>query len=91
LIFENKQLAKWRLAIDLVLGTRYLARCDPLPTEQLERENRAEIGPDWTTEKHKKRPRQVCRQSFRIGVGLLFSTKRLGGWGPWLKDAGRGP
>jgi hypothetical protein len=56
----------------------------------LKRKNQTEIEPDSTTEKHKKRLRPLGRQYCRIGVGLLLSTKRPGGWGIWLKDAGRG-
>ena len=65
--------------------------CDPLPTEQLERENRAEIGPDWSPEKREKRLRQFGRPLGRIKVGPLFSIKVLWGVGVWLKDTGRGP
>jgi hypothetical protein len=49
-VFENKQIAisqktgSWYL----VLGTWGVRRCDPLPTGQLERENRAEIDRDWS-------------------------------------------
>src|SRR6185369_4037911 len=51
---------------------------------------KAEIGPASTAEKREKRLRPLGRQYCRIGVEPLFSTKRLGGWGLWLKDAGRG-
>ena len=38
-----------------VLGSYYLvSRCDPLPTELMKQEKRAEIEPDWKAEKHKK-------------------------------------
>jgi hypothetical protein len=35
-------------------SAKHEALCDPLPTEQLKRKNQAEIGQDWTVEKHKK-------------------------------------
>jgi hypothetical protein len=64
---------------------------DPLPTEQLKREKRVEIEPDWTVEKLKKTASTVRSPLGRIGVWFLFSTKRLWGVGACLKDAGRGP
>jgi hypothetical protein len=65
--------------------------CDPLPTEQRKRENTAEIDRDYSPEKREKEGLTSCRQAFRITVRPLFSTKAYGGWGSWLKDAGRGP
>jgi len=49
------------------------------------------IGSDSTAEKREKRLRQLGRQYCRIGVGPLFSIKRLWGVGLWLRDTGRGP
>jgi hypothetical protein len=64
---------------------------DPLPTEQLERENRAEIDRDWNPEKREKALRPFGRPFGRIEVWLLLSTKALWGVGSWLRDAGRRP
>ncbi|HLK07134.1 MAG TPA: hypothetical protein VKV30_04320 [Candidatus Angelobacter sp.] len=64
--------------------------CDPLPTGQLERENKAEIDRDWSPEKREKEGSTSFRQAFRIEVELLFSTKAHGGGVSGLKDAGRG-
>ena len=89
MVFENKQASNWQLAISQ--KTQPLPFCDPLPTGQLEAEKRAEIGPDSTAEKHKKRLRPLGRPFDRIALRLLFSTKRYGGVGAWLRDAGRGP
>jgi len=55
--------------------------CDPLPTEQRKRENEAEIGPDWSPEKRKKRLWPLGRQFGRIALWPLFSTKLYGGVG----------
>jgi len=62
---------------------------DPLPTGQLERENKAEIDRDWSREKQEKRLRPSGRPLGRMALWLLFSTKVLWGVGVWLKDAGR--
>jgi hypothetical protein len=55
--------------------------CDPLPTEQREQENKAEIGPDLTAEKHQKRLRPLGDCSVELGVGLCFQQNAYAGWG----------
>ena len=59
---------------------------DPLPTEQLKREKRVEIEPDWTVEKLKKTASTVRSPLGRIRVGLLFSTKVLWGGGSLAEE-----
>jgi hypothetical protein len=53
---------------------------DPLPTEQLKRKNRAEIGPDSTTEKHKKMA-STARSTVRSnwGSAFVFNNGAMGG------------
>jgi hypothetical protein len=64
---------------------------DPLPTGQLERENRAEIDHDWSPEKGEKRASTGRSPLGRMALWCLFSTKALWGVGVWLRDIGRGP
>ncbi|HEY5039736.1 MAG TPA: hypothetical protein VIJ93_11740, partial [bacterium] len=93
-IFENQQLAasNWELAKKgrstyLVLGSALATLC------RLESGNgqlATGVERDSTPKEQEKGASTAFRQSFRIEVGLLFSTKRLWGVGVWLKDAGRG-
>jgi len=56
--------------------------------EQLTETRKKQHDPE--SEKREKERSTSFRQAFRIGVWLLFSTKRLWGVGLWLRDAGRG-
>jgi hypothetical protein len=47
--------------------------------------------PNWNSENSHKRSSTSFRQSFRIEVEPLFSTKRLPPGGVWLRDVSRGP
>jgi len=83
---KTEQLAKagtWFL----VFGTLY----DPLPTGQLKREKRAEIESDWKAEEQEKGASTARSPLGRIALWSLFATKCYGGWGLWLRNAGRGP
>jgi hypothetical protein len=57
----------WRVVFDnrssqpSAFSPNQVRDCDPLPTGQPKRKNKAEIGPDWTAEKHKKRLRPLGR------------------------------
>jgi hypothetical protein len=67
-----------------------MMRCDPLPTGQQKRENRAEIGPDWTAERQEKMASTVLSTGLSNGTSAFVFNKGAWGWGIWLKDAGRG-
>jgi hypothetical protein len=64
--------------------------CDRLPTEQRKRENKTEIGPSLTAEKHKKGFDRSVNRSVELRFGVCFQENVLWGVGSWAGYIGRG-
>ena len=87
-VFENKQLAigNWQLARK-PNPFHFATLCRP---DRWKEKTRLKLTPIGAPKKTGKEGSTSFRQAFRIAVWFLFSTKAHGGWGIWLKDAGRG-